>query len=93
MWKINNIVKLELFVIIPGNIEVLDIAHVSNLKYSLPKNIPIAFRNGCNYFYHFIIKQLTEEFENQFTCLGENTVKYITHNLFSSNRKRSYKNW
>ena len=27
-----------------------------NLKYSLPKEIPIAFQNGSNYDYHFIIK-------------------------------------
>ena len=29
------------------------------------------FHNGSNYDYHFII-------EKQFTCLGENTEKYIT---------------
>ena len=27
--------------------------------------------------YHFIIKELAEGFEGQFTCLGENTDKYI----------------
>ena len=27
---------------------------------------------------HFIIKELAEEFEKQFTCLGENTEKCIT---------------
>ena len=27
---------------------------------------------------HFIVKQLAEEFKKQFTCLGENTEKYIT---------------
>ena len=43
----------------------------------MPKNIPIAFHNGSNYDYHFIIKQLIEEFKKQFTCLGENTEKYI----------------
>ena len=26
---------------------------------------------------HFIIKELAEEFKKQFTCLGENTEKYI----------------
>ena len=49
-----------------------------NLKYSVPKKIPIAFHNGSNYDYHFIIKELAEEFKKQFTCLGENTEKYIT---------------
>ena len=31
-----------------------------------------------NYDYHFIIKELAEEFKKQFTCLGENTKKHIT---------------
>ena len=40
-----------------------------------------------NYDQHFIIKELEEEFKNQFNSLGENTGKYITlgkeivHNL------------
>ena len=44
---------------------------VCNLKYSLPKKIPIAFHNGSNYDYHFIIKELAEEFKKKTTCLGE----------------------
>ena len=28
--------------------------------------------------YHFIIKDLAEELKTNFTCLGENTEKYIT---------------
>ena len=51
---------------------------VCNLEYSVPKKIPVAFHNGSNYDYHFIIKELAEEFKKQFTCLGENTDKYIT---------------
>ena len=51
---------------------------VYNLKYRLPKKIPIAFHNGSNYDYQLIIKELAEEFEKQFTCLEENTEKYIT---------------
>ena len=51
---------------------------ICNLKYSVPKKIPIVFHNGSNYDYHFIIKELAEEFRKQFTCLGENTEKYIT---------------
>ena len=50
---------------------------ICNLKYSVPKKMPIVFHNGSNYDYHFIIKELAEEFKNQFTCLGENTEKYI----------------
>ena len=51
---------------------------ISNLKYSLPKVIPIVFHNGSNYDYHFIIKDLAEEFKKQLTYLGGNTEKYIT---------------
>ena len=31
------------------------------------KKITIAFHNGSSYDYHFIIKELAEEFEKQFT--------------------------
>ena len=31
-----------------------------------------------NYDYLFIIKELPEEFKKQYTCLGENSKKYIT---------------
>ena len=51
---------------------------ICNLKYSVPKKIPIVFHNGSNYGYHFIIKWLEKEFEKQYTCLGENTEKCIT---------------
>ena len=49
-----------------------------NAKYTVTKKVPIVFHNGSNNDYHFIIKELAEEFENQFTCLGENIEKYIT---------------
>ena len=32
---------------------------ICNLKYSVPKKIPIAFHNGSNYEYHFIIKRVS----------------------------------
>ena len=38
----------------------------------------MAFYNGSNYDYQFIIKVLEGEFEKQFICLGGNTGKYIT---------------
>ena len=44
----------------------------------MPKKIPVVFHNGSNYDYHFIIKELAEEFTKQCTCLGESTDKYIT---------------
>ena len=48
-----------------------------NLTYSVPKKVPIVSHNGSKYDYHFIIKELAEEFKEQFTCLGKNTEKYI----------------
>ena len=75
--KNKNIVKLEIIVIIQGNIQVLHIAYVIRNTVCL-KKIPIVFHNESNYNYHFIIKELAEEFKNQFTFLGENTEKYIT---------------
>ena len=51
--------------------------HIADVKFSVPKKILIAFHK-TNYDYHFIIKELAEEFKKQFTCLGENTEKYIT---------------
>ena len=48
------------------------------LRYSVAKKILIAFHNGFKYNFHFIIKKLAEAFEKKFTCLGENTEKYIT---------------
>ena len=44
----------------------------------MPKKNPMVFHNGSNCIYHFIIKELAEEFKKQFTCLGENTEKYRT---------------
>ena len=38
----------------------------------------LCFCNGSNYDYHFIIKGVTEQFEGQFNCFGENTEKYLT---------------
>ena len=52
-----------------------------NLRYKVPKDIPVVFHNGSTYDYHFIIKQLAEEFEGEFKCLGENTEKYITFSV------------
>ena len=40
---------------------------ICNLKYSVPKKVPLVFHNGSNYDYHFVIKDLAEEFKNDFT--------------------------
>ena len=50
---------------------------ICNLRYKIPKEIPVVFHNGFTYDYHFIIKSLAEESEGEFKCLGENTEKYI----------------
>ena len=52
-----------------------------NLRYKIPKNIPVIFHNSSKYDYHFIIKELANEFEGNFECLGENTEKYITFSV------------
>ena len=39
------------------------------------------FHNGSTYDYHFIIREVAEEFEGEFECLGENTEKYITSSV------------
>ena len=46
---------------------------ICNLKYSVPKRIPIIFHDGCNYDYDFIIKELAKDLKKKFTCLKENT--------------------
>ena len=50
---------------------------ICNLRYKVPKKIPVIIHNRSTYDDHFIIKQLPEEFEGQFECLGENTEKYF----------------
>ena len=38
----------------------------------------LVFYNGSNYDYYFVIKELANDFEGQFECLGENREKYKT---------------
>ena len=54
---------------------------ICNLHYKVPQEIPVKFHNGSKYGYHFIIKQLAEEFKGEFECLGENTEKYISFSV------------
>ena len=63
--------------------------NIWNLRYEVPKEIPIVFHNGSIYDYHFIIKELVKEFEGNFECLGENTEKYI---IFSVPVKKKIEN-
>ena len=52
-----------------------------NLKHKVPKFIPLAFDNGPNHDNHFIIKQLAKYFNGYFSCIGENTEKYISFSI------------
>ena len=55
--------------------------NICNLRYKIPKEIPVVFHNGSTYDYHFIIKELVKEFDGNFECLGENTEKYINFSV------------
>ena len=54
---------------------------ICNLRYKVPQEIPVKIHNGSKYDYHFIIRELAEEFKGQFECLGENTEKYIIFSI------------
>ena len=63
--------------------------NICDLRYKIPKEIPIVFHNGPTYDYHLIIKELVKEFDGNFECLGENTEKYI---MFSVPIKKEIQN-
>ena len=48
---------------------------ICNLNYKVPQEIPLKIHNGSKYDYHFIIKELAEEFKGEFESLEENTKK------------------
>ena len=48
---------------------------ICNLNYKVPQEIPVKIHNGSKYDYHFIIKELAEEFK------GGNTEKYISFSV------------
>ena len=62
---------------------------ICNLRYKIPREIPVVFHNGSTYDYHFIVKQLAKEFKGSFDCLGENIEKYI---IFSVPIKKEHDN-
>ena len=55
--------------------------NMCNLRYIVPKEIPIVFHNSSTYDNHFIIKELVREFDGNFEFLGENTEKCITFSV------------
>ena len=44
----------------------------------MPNEVPVVCHRGSNYDYHFIIKELENEFEREFECLRKNKEKYKT---------------
>ena len=54
---------------------------ICNLNCKVPQEIPVKIHNGSKYDYHFIIKELPEEFKVKFECLGENTARYISFSV------------
>ena len=66
-----------------------------NLKYKVPKDIPIIIHNA-SYDTHFIINQLAEEVKGELNCIGENMKKYLTFSVpikkeFDENKTIAYK--
>ena len=74
MWKIKNVVKLEIIALIYR-------CCMCYLKDRLPKKFSIAFHKGSNYGYHFIIKELAEELELAEVNINITTVFLKTQTL------------
>ena len=55
--------------------------NICNLRYRTTKEIPVVFHNGSTYYYHFIIEELTKQFNGRLERLGEITEKYITFSV------------
>ena len=56
--------------------------NICNLRYKVPKEIPVVFHNGSTYDYHFIIKELVKEFKSSFECLGEiDSYRFMSSSL------------
>ena len=54
---------------------------ICNLRLNVPNKLPVAFHNGSNNDYYFVIREVVEEVEGKFECLGENTEKYKTFSV------------
>ena len=52
--------------------------NICNLRYKVPREIPIVFHNDSTYDYHLTIKELVKKIKGNFACLGGNTEKYLT---------------
>ena len=50
--------------------------NICNLRYKVPKEIPIVFHNGSIYDYHFVIKKLGGRIMKEFCALRAKTYSY-----------------
>ena len=77
IWKIKKYRKVRHHCLYTG--EYIGAAYsICSLKPSVPREIFIVYHKRFNYHYNFIIKELAEECEKKFTCLGENAEKCKT---------------
>ena len=53
----------------------------------MPNEIPVVFHNGSNFGYHFIMKELANNFVGQFECFFRTKKHRKVPNFFPSNRK------
>ena len=42
---------------------------ICNLRHNVPNETPLTFQNGSNYYYHFITRELTTDFERRIEFL------------------------
>ena len=68
MLKIKIIINLDIIAILQVNIEVNH-----NLRFNVLIKIPVGFLNWSHYYYHFIIKELANDFKGEFEYLAEKT--------------------
>ena len=67
LLRIKIIVKLEPFVTAQVDIKV---QHIVFVMFNVLNEIPVVFHNGSSHDYHFIIKELANEFKGQAERLG-----------------------
>ena len=53
---------------------------ICNLKYKVPKEIPVIIHNA-SYDTHFVLNQLAIELKGELNCIGDNMGKYITFSV------------
>ena len=54
---------------------------IYNLKYKVPKEIPITIHNASYDTHFMLLHQLAIEFKGELNCIGDNMEKYITFSV------------